>query len=730
MKRRESNGSASTDLVIATTDPAAAASTGAAETPGKNLLQTLWRRRGIVGVAVAILFVFALIRAMIATPIYRSSAQIYVDQGGARVIGEEMAGIPRPNFLNTQAELMKKTAVLVIAKNTPGLEEMKTFAGTASVIESLRDGLDVSVGTKDDIITASFDSPYPDEAAAIVNAVVDAYISFNADQDQSQVADVRKLSQQYEQELESKTKQMLEFKRVYGVLSFDAGDGNIVMKRLASLSDALTAAHLETLTIKSAYEEALKAVEADPSRMAQLKEIQRSGLVLTGTQEEEIRREISILQQRLGDLKQQYLESHPIPRSYQSRIDRLNVMYVEALRQRHLAAQSREADLQRSFEEQQRQAMELNAKAAEYAKLESEVELTRKLFDDTRAKQISQANVGSLKITTLERGRVNMVPVAPRKSMIVFQGLMLGLILGVGVALLDQRFRSADEITAALKTPILGVIPAIPGRPAVKTLGKRVHLDPTSDIAEAYRTVRTAVYFGVPKGEARTLLITSPHAGDGKSTLASNVAIAMAQAGQRVLLIDADFREPTQHRIFGLNNDNGLSGVLAGRDTVEHAVQASPVKGLDIITSGPIPPNPSELLNSEVVAELLDLLIERYDQVLIDSPPVMPVTDARILAAMCDVTVMVLRAEKSTRRASQAAIDGLRAVGARIVGLVVNSAPRSRWLDLHASAYGFFTHRYGKTAESDDLQVVDTPGAAPTKLLDRAKATLPTFARR
>src|SRR5262249_30432476 len=155
-----------------------------------------------------------------------------------------------------------------------------------------------------------------------------------------------------------------------------------------------------------------------------------------------------------------------------------------------------------------------------------------------------------------------------------------------------------------------------------------LHNDPMSDVAEAYRTVRTAVYFGQSSGVAKTLLVTSPSPGDGKTTLASNLAIAMAQAGNRILLLDADFRKPTQHKIFELDKRMGLSSVLAGQAKLADAIQHTSVPGLDVLPCGPIPANPSEILNSQTFADLLEQLTGRYDHVLLDSPPVMPVTDA------------------------------------------------------------------------------------------------------
>jgi polysaccharide biosynthesis transport protein len=182
--------------------------------------------------------------------------------------------------------------------------------------------------------------------------------------------------------------------------------------------------------------------------------------------------------------------------------------------------------------------------------------------------------------------------------------------------------------------------------------------------------------------------LTSPEPGDGKTTSASNLAIAIAQTGRSVLLLDADFRKPTQHKNLDVADALGLSGLLAGKASLEQAIQHTGVAGLDILPCGPIPANPSEILNSRQFGELLDELSGRYDHVVLDSPPCNLVADARILGAVCDVTILVLRADKSTRSAGAAARDALGSVGARVLGTIVNDAPRK--------TQGYYGHYYGQ----------------------------------
>ena len=214
-----------------------------------------------------------------------------------------------------------------------------------------------------------------------------------------------------------------------------------------------------------------------------------------------------------------------------------------------------------------------------------------------------------------------------------------------------------------------------------------VHLDPRSVVAESYRTIRTAVYFGAGAESCKTLLVTSPEPGDGKTTSASNLAIAIAQTGRSVLLLDADFRKPTQAKNLDVNESVGLSSVLAGREPLPKALQHTGVDGLDILPCGPIPANPSEILNSREFGELVDALTQKYDHIIFDSPPVNAVTDARILGAVCDATILVVRADKSTRKSGEHARNALMSVGARVLGVIVNDAPHRKGYDVYGGSY-------------------------------------------
>ena len=282
---------------------------------------------------------------------------------------------------------------------------------------------------------------------------------------------------------------------------------------------------------------------------------------------------------------------------------------------------------------------------------------------DSRMKDINVTeDVGAFTVSVLEVARPELAPVRPRRAQTMWMGLIAGLMVGLGGAMLrdmmDQRLRSAEEIARLLELPILGTVPHMVGKDGPAERGQEIHLHPRSNVAEAYRSLRTAIHFGMADGKsAKTILITSPAPGDGKTTLISNLSIAIAQAGRRGT---SDRRGlPAAHAAQYLQVASWTGAIKRAGETsdLQKAVQKTCIEKLDILPCGPLPHNPAELLSSQGFLDLLAEVSRDYDQVLIDSSPVATVTDARILAAVCDATVLVLCADKTMRRLAEHARD-------------------------------------------------------------------------
>ena len=209
----------------------------------------------------------------------------------------------------------------------------------------------------------------------------------------------------------------------------------------------------------------------------------------------------------------------------------------------------------------------------------------------------------------------------------------------------------------------------------IQTAARKVvtSVNPKSIVSEQFRTMRTNINFSLPDGELNTLLVTSASPGDGKSTIAANIAVVFAQEGKRVLLLDADMRKPTVHYTFHLTNTLGLSNLLTRQAELLEVIRPSEIEGLDIITCGPIPPNPAELLGSRTMDKLMDEMKNQYDIIIFDAPPVLSVTDAQILSNKCAGTVLVLSANETEKEGIVKAKEALVSAQAKIIGVVLNN---------------------------------------------------------
>jgi capsular exopolysaccharide synthesis family protein len=326
--------------------------------------------------------------------------------------------------------------------------------------------------------------------------------------------------------------------------------------------------------------------------------------------------------------------------------------------------------------------------------------------DPTRAAAIADAAARSLaaeivRLETTESGarpvkaelirpaEVPTTPVSPRVLLNVVLGALLGFMVGVGVAILrrvmDTSVTTTGELADAAQASTLGVVsfdPDAVGRPLVTLRG--------TPRAEAFRTIRTNLRYVDVDNPPRSVVITSSLPNEGKSTTACNLAIALAQAGSKVLLLEGDLRRPKVAEYLGVDGAIGLTDVLIGQVPLDAAIQPWEDGLLDFLASGAIPPNPSELLGSRQMAELLEQLAARYDVIIVDAPPLLPVSDAAILATVTDGAILVTRHGSTRQEQVEHAADALRQVGARVLGTILNFAPlRRRGSYGYGSDYGY-----------------------------------------
>ena len=302
---------------------------------------------------------------------------------------------------------------------------------------------------------------------------------------------------------------------------------------------------------------------------------------------------------------------------------------------------------------------------------------------------------------------------APGFSKILITYLAMSLMCGAGLAFVvdsaDRSFRSPEEVREELHVNVFGHIPMIPEAVDKAALNQhreglapqlRAFHEPRGRVAEAYRAVRTAIYFSTRGGGHKVIQVTSPSPGDGKSTMAANLAISIAQSGRSVVLIDADFRRPRVHKLFGMKNTVGMASVIAGQAELKDAIIQTEVDNLSVMSCGPRPENPAELLTRRDFETVLNSLREQFELVIVDSPPILAISDPLNVAPRVDGVLVVLRLSKKSRKASRQTVDALEEVGANVLGVVINGvgdagSKKGPGTGRYAFGYGRSTYGYG-----------------------------------
>jgi capsular exopolysaccharide synthesis family protein len=393
----------------------------------------------------------------------------------------------------------------------------------------------------------------------------------------------------------------------------------------------------------------------------------------------------------------------------QGQIDAEVALAKRQVQDEYQSALGEETALRQRLGQQEDLAYKLNEGVAQYAILHNEAELTRDLYDtlQMRLKEATvTAGLSAANITMVDSAQVPYIPVAPRKQLSVMMGLFGGFLGGCVLAFLiesiDDRLQTSDEVESVCMLPSLAAIPHFlsdaerrknrsPKEVAGGELKQQMVTlsDSKSSSAEAYRNLRSALLLTSIDNPPRIIVVTSALAGEGKTTTAINCAIVLAQRGEKVLLVDADLRRGRLNQAFGLAKSGlGLSTVLGSRDTLIDIPAPLPeLPLLHVLPTGPRPPNPAEMLSASRMREQMGRWSEEYDRIVIDTAPLLAVSDTQTIAVMADTTILVSRAGVTRRRAIARARDILLRINVHIAGVVVN--------DVDVRLENFYTYRYG-----------------------------------
>jgi capsular exopolysaccharide synthesis family protein len=405
------------------------------------------------------------------------------------------------------------------------------------------------------------------------------------------------------------------------------------------------------------------------------------------------------LSEKLGDRHPEMIKVRSAIELAQTKLNGEVAKVVQSVRAEYQAAVAKENSLIAALNQQKAEAQAMNRKAIDYGVLERDVQTSRQVYEALlqRAKETGvSSELKTSNIRVVDRAERPRAPVSPRTSLNLTLGFGFGLLLAVGLAFffeyVDSSLKSPDQIKAYLGLPTLGMVPALNPK---TWQGRELLLNGgvPPNFAEAFKALRTNVLFSAPDEGPRRLLITSTGPGEGKTTVAANLAIGFAQSGQRVILIDADMRRPRVHEVFGHQQEPGLSNLLVGHSTASATIRKSGVPGLWLLTAGRIPPNPAELLGSQRFREFIELLSEHFDSVIIDSPPIMAVTDSAVAARAATGVVFVVGAEMTSHHAARTAVEQLENGHPHFLGVVLNR------VELERNSYyysGYYRREYAQ----------------------------------
>ncbi len=656
---------------------------------------------------------------------YRVSPTGYGEDAGARMTTEVailqsdtlMEAVARDmDLANNATFLTEKGPVPHVSLDDPEVRQ--------STVHRLQSNLHISQVPKTDIIQITCDSLDGKLSADIVNKVIDEYIQRSYE---TRFASTQRISQwlsnqldDLRQQVETSQTQMMDLQKRLGILGFDPNH-NEIGSSLDDLERAANQAKVARIVAESRYR-VLMGMDPDT--------IEGTIDMTPGTAPGELNQLRSSLAAQKATYAQQMqtlAPNHPTALGLKAQIDELqreidaeqNRLVTQA-KENYVAARANEDQTEAALETEKTNAYKLGGDLVEYTQVQRQYDANRQLYEGLNQKLRTagvEAGLESQEIEIVDRAQVPARPKLQPQSTLIITTVVFALLGGIAVAFLleslDTGLRSVAEIENITELPSLAIIPrarrsTVEEAANLSTAQRNVSVltQPKSQFAESFRSLRTSLLLSTTTRPPKLILFTSATPSEGKTTTASNLACILAQGEGKVLLMDGDLRRPNVHHRFGLNGKIGLTTVLTGATRLEDTVQTIPeVPNLDILPSGPVPPFPTEMLSSEAMQKLIQRCAELYSYVIIDSPPVLSVTDGVILARDVDSVVLVVRHGKSSKHVVRRARDLLLRSGSQITGIVLNAVDMSS--PEYYGYYGYSGYSYSSIdSESWESQTV------------------------
>jgi len=686
--------------------------------------QFVWKHRLIFLLAIATALAISTASTLLTTPIYTAHMTIEIDREAAKILNMPDLS-PREEFGNgaefyqTQYGLLKSRALAERVVDTLGLASAPAFLQAAGLdrrrrpaaegqpsaprnpsalreaaINRVRGGLAITPERGSRLVQISFSSPSPTVAADLANGVAESFIAMNLERKFESSSYARDFLEKQiaatKEKLEASERQAVAYAIQQQIINLHEGAGGA--SNGPSASESLTETNLAALN--AAYSAATAARIAAEQKWRQSEASTGLGLsqILQSPTVQEFSKTRAQLRAQYQDNLRLYKPDYPAMVQLKAQIDEVDRQIDgeagairQSLKADYVTALNQEKALAGRVNGLKSAVLDLKDRSIQYNFLEREKDTNRILYDGLlqRYKEIGvTGGVTTNNISIVDRAEPPRGPSKPRPLINAMMAMLAGLAgggLGAVVAeALDQAIRQPGDVEPRLQLPLLGSVPLLTrGVSPKQAMG-----DPRSPFWESYFSVRTALQFSTSEGVPRSLLVVSTRPGEGKTTSSIALAFSLARLGARTLLVDADLRKPSVHQLLGLSTEIGLSNYLTGALGLEEIAQAADQPGLSVITSGPLPPTPAELLADDRLRMFCQAAEDRFDVVIFDGPPVMGFADAPLIAAVAGATVLVVEAGKTRRGQIAATLHRLRMARAKVLGVVFTK------FDARKAAYG------------------------------------------
>jgi succinoglycan biosynthesis transport protein ExoP len=606
------------------------------------------------------------------------------------------------------------------------LENGKETANDSLIINEFLDKLKIEPIRNSRLVKIHFDTHDPDLAKQIPNTLAESYIRQNFE-GRFQATEQAKewLARQLDNlkgKVEKADEDLRAFASKHGIISLEEKE-NIVIQRLSELNEALAKAEAERMAKEALYKQTQSPTPESLPPILENKLVQELKQTSIQLEAQYMKLSETLFKPDWPEMKRLKDQMETV----QIQLDREIKKILAGIKNEYESSLRKEVLLRNAFEEQKVKAMEMQQRAIQYNILKREADTNKELYKGLlqRMKEAGvSAGITASNIQVVDQAEMPTKAFKPNKELNLLLAAVVGLFLGVGLAFflehLDDTVKTPEDLQDLIRLPSFGIIPegAYERRKLLESNNSfPVELAtsdfPRSMLSEAYRSIRTSILLSSSGNPPKIIAVSSPNPGEGKTTTVINTAIALSQTGVQVIILDADMRKPRIHNILGKENGVGLSSFLSGNADLESTIQKSKVPNLFHVPSGPIPPNPSELLGSALFKKMIERLGSRFSYMIIDSPPLLAFSDSVIISTNVDGVIMVVIGGKTPRETLKRSKEVLLQVDARILGVVINR------VKMGGSGYGYgsYYHRYYTYYGKEGKKKADLPVATEEKTL-------------